>query len=253
MSRLGAAVLTGLAGYGAVMAAAGVGLLIAPSNRDATVDPIIVAEPVDQSTSQPQAHRSLVAVVPQPPAARVSGRSTRASAAGSPGASGSVSDAVPASQGPAQVNAFAPVHLVLPAGQQAPVVPVGLLPDGSLVIPTNPLVVGYWTGGALPGEHFGSIVIAGHVDSAKLGLGVLSTLKKVQVGQVIQLAGAAGQLTRYRVGQIHTVTQQSLATDDQYFSQDGPSRLIVITCGGPFDPVRHRYQDNVVVVAAPLP
>ena len=32
---------------------------------------------------------------------------------------------------------------------------------------------------------------------------------------------------------------------------DGPAQLVLVTCGGAFDPVRHRYADNYVVVAAP--
>ena len=35
------------------------------------------------------------------------------------------------------------------------------------------------------------------------------------------------------------------------FRTDGDAQLVLITCGGPFDPVRHRYADNYVVVARP--
>ena len=234
--------LAGLAGYGVVMATAGIALIGSALSTGAAAESalVTVAAVDDGPVVRPSASGSLVAVVPQ---AAASGRaSARAGAAAVP-------NARRASQAPGQVVAYAPVRLVLPAGQQAPVVPVGVQNDGALVIPTDPKVVGYWNGGALPGERFGSVVVAGHVDSAKFGLGVLSALKRVQAGQIVQLQGPTGQVTRYRVTQIRLVTQQSLATDDQYFRQDGPARLVVITCGGPFDPVRHRYQDNVVVVA----
>jgi hypothetical protein len=33
---------------------------------------------------------------------------------------------------------------------------------------------------------------------------------------------------------------------------DGEPQLVLVTCGGAFDPVRHRYQDNLVVIATPL-
>ena len=55
-------------------------------------------------------------------------------------------------------------------------VPVGLRADGSLVIPDDPQVVGWWTGGSMAGEPFGSVVLAGHVDSAARGVGVLAGL-----------------------------------------------------------------------------
>ena len=37
---------------------------------------------------------------------------------------------------------------------------------------------------------------------------------------------------------------------DQIFARQGDERLVVITCGGPFDR-RTGYRDNVVVVAEP--
>ncbi len=33
----------------------------------------------------------------------------------------------------------------------------------------------------------------------------------------------------------------------------GPPRLVLITCDGPFDPVGHHYDDNVIVTAEPRP
>ena len=36
-----------------------------------------------------------------------------------------------------------------------------------------------------------------------------------------------------------------------YFGRGGPSRLVLITCGGTFDSSTRHYRDNVVVVAEP--
>ena len=36
------------------------------------------------------------------------------------------------------------------------------------------------------------------------------------------------------------------------FSAAGDRRLVLITCGGPYDASRGGYQDNVVVVARPV-
>ena len=124
--------------------------------------------------------------------------------------------------------------------------------DGSLVIPELPSMVGIWTGGARPGDAFGAVVIAGHVDSARYGLGVLAQLKGARPGQVIELR-ATGRVQRYRITTTQLVTQQSLATHDVFFAQGvTPHRLIVITCGGPFDLTTRRYQDNFVVTAVPV-
>ncbi len=154
--------------------------------------------------------------------------------------------------GPDQARSFIPKQLVLPTGVVAPVLPESVRTDGSLVIPTNPLQVGWWTGGAMAGDPFGSIVIAGHVDSARFGLGVLAGLRTTRVGQVLQLR-AGQQVIRYRIVQRTQVPQAQLARGTDTLRQDVPARLVVITCGGPFNRVTHRYQDNLVVVASVLP
>jgi hypothetical protein len=39
---------------------------------------------------------------------------------------------------------------------------------------------------------------------------------------------------------------------DRLFAREGPPRLTLITCGGPFLAEFGSYRDNVVVVAEPL-
>jgi hypothetical protein len=36
------------------------------------------------------------------------------------------------------------------------------------------------------------------------------------------------------------------------FSLKGRARLVLVTCGGAFDPVEGSYRDNVVVTAVPV-
>jgi sortase (surface protein transpeptidase) len=146
---------------------------------------------------------------------------------------------------------FAPSRIVLPDGTGAPIVPVGLHPDGALVVPDDVGVVGWWTGGSKVGERFGSVVVAGHVDSATRGVGVFAELKRLVPGQVVELV-AGGLRARYRIASATRVPQARLAEDAGIFRVDGEPQLVLITCGGAFDPVRHRYQDNLVVRATPL-
>ena len=56
-------------------------------------------------------------------------------------------------------------------GISAPVIPVGVAADGTLGIPDNPAVVGWWAGGGSPGQASGTTVLVGHVDSAAQGPG----------------------------------------------------------------------------------
>jgi hypothetical protein len=148
------------------------------------------------------------------------------------------------------VPGFPPTRLVLPGGRSAPVTAVGLHGDGSLVVPDDPRVVGWWSGGSRPGEPFGSVVVAGHVDSASRGIGVLAELPTLHAGQVVELA-AGRRSVRYTIVSAGLVPQALLSRFSGLFSGSGDAQLVLVTCGGPFDPVKHRYADNYVVVARP--
>jgi hypothetical protein len=147
--------------------------------------------------------------------------------------------------------AFVPATLVLPDGTSASVVPVGLHPDGALVVPEDVRTVGWWTGGSRVGDPFGSVVVAGHVDSADRGLGVFARLTRLVPGQVVELAAGPAR-ARYRIASATLVPQARLAQDAGIFRVDGEPQLVLVTCGGAFDRERHRYEDNLVVIARPL-
>ena len=146
---------------------------------------------------------------------------------------------------------FRPTGLILPSGTKARVLPAGVLGDGSFAVPQLPSDVGWWTGGALAGEPFGNLVLSGHVDSRRFGVGALARMKTVRPGQVLTVT-APGRTMRYRVISTLQVPKARLTATSEYFAQDGPHRLVVITCGGPFDRERHSYQDNLIVVARPV-
>ncbi|TDD12895.1 class F sortase [Kribbella turkmenica] len=129
---------------------------------------------------------------------------------------------------------------------EAVVVPVGVAADGSLMLP-EPSTVGWWIGGAQPGDARGTTVLAGHVDADDGSQGALYDLSSVHGGDTIRIATAAGPLT-YRVVALHNYRRQHLPK--QLFDQRGPHRLAVITCGGSYDP-RRGYSSNVVAYAVP--
>ena len=89
------------------------------------------------------------------------------------------------------------------------------------------------------------------MDSRRYGIGVMAEMLRMRTGQVVRLSdGASGQ--RYRVVSVEKVTKASLARGTDLFDQAVPHRLVMITCGGPFDLRTHRYRDNVVVTAEPV-
>lgn len=143
-----------------------------------------------------------------------------------------------------------PVALELPSRQvHAAVVPVLTGGDGALVVPEPPSTVGWWTPSALPGGSGGTTVVAGHVDSRTGGIGALAVLREVEVGEPVVLRGADGRSVAYRV--VARVHHPKADLPPEIFATGGPPRLVLITCGGTFDPVTRHYSDNVVVYAEP--
>jgi len=145
------------------------------------------------------------------------------------------------------------VRLRVPSvGIDAPVVDVGVTRDHALEIPSDPHVLGRWSGGAEPGEPYGSTVVVGHVDD-RVETGALFRLATVRLGDAITAVGLDGRTRTYRVSAVREVAKQQLVTDLAPFRQDVAARLVLVTCGGQFDPVHRNYADNVVAFAVPVP
>jgi sortase (surface protein transpeptidase) len=144
-----------------------------------------------------------------------------------------------------------PVRLVVPReGIDAPVDPVGVTRDGLMQLPGDVHRVGWYRFGPAPGQPEGNAVLAGHVDAWDQGLGSLGRLRGVEPGDPVEVTDAAGQVTRWQV-----VTRQLVEKDAlplaELFARSGPPRLVLLTCGGPFDERARSYRDNLVVVAEP--
>lgn len=122
--------------------------------------------------------------------------------------------------------------------------------SGALAIPKNIRRVGWWRDGAQPGSAAGAILIGGHVDSAKQGGGAFYPLKSARRGTVIKLTSDDGKVRSYRVTGVQTVRKAALP--QSIFSRTGPRRLVLVTCGGPFDAAIGHYRDNVIVTARPV-
>ena len=145
---------------------------------------------------------------------------------------------------------FVPTEVVLPGGSHAPVLPASTV-DGQLVVPERVQRVGWWDGGAEAGDPFGSVVLAGHVDSATDGIGYFARLLKVKAGEVVVLRGD-GHSASYQVNSVVSVPKNALATESGAFDQTGDHRLVLITCTGAYDRARGGYEQNLVVSAEPM-
>lgn len=148
--------------------------------------------------------------------------------------------------------AVLPVAVAVPAlGLGAQVDPVGVQPDGSMTVPADPDRVGWYRFGPAPGAAHGSAVLAGHVDTARDGPGAFAALVDIEVGQDVLVTMDDGAVVTYRVEGRESVVKRELPVD-VLFARDGPARLTLITCGGPFQPELRSYRDNLVVTAVPV-
>jgi Sortase domain len=128
---------------------------------------------------------------------------------------------------------------------------VSTLDDGSLELPEDPSRMGWWSGGSLAGAPYGSVVLAGHLDSRLYGLGFASLMEGLGDGDEVTLSDATRE-RRYRVERTYLLPRTRLADLAALFAGNGPARLVMITCGGSYDRARGAYSDNLVVEAVPV-
>jgi hypothetical protein len=149
------------------------------------------------------------------------------------------------------VGGATPTRVIVPdAGIDGSIAPVGIDVDGGVLgVPSSIHRAGWWRDGAAPGSKAGSLLIAGHVDSAKQGTGVFFKLRTLRKGARIVVATAGGRRVAYRVVGIAIYPKAALPT--RVWSRRGAARLVLVTCGGRFDKKTGHYLDNVVVTAAP--
>ena len=193
--------------------ATGITTLIAPGNvPDAGTVPASAVEPSPAAS----------AVEPSPDASAVGSRSTAEAAAAPSGVT------------------VAALHIA------APIDPVGVSTDRALIVPDDPAHLGWWIGSALPGSARGTVLIAGHVDTAADGPGALFRLEKLPMGALIGVRAGDRVLT-YRAVARRSYGKRHLPPD--LFDPHTAPRLVLITCGGEF---RHgSYTDNIVLYAVP--
>lgn len=151
----------------------------------------------------------------------------------------------------AQDDRVTPTTVTLPRlGIRAPIASAAIdLQTGALGVPKNIDRVGWWRDGAAPGATAGTILLAGHVDSAKRGAGAFYALKSARRGDTIELRSDDGKTRRWRVSAMQRVRKSELP--ERIFTRTGERRLVLVTCGGPFSESTGHYRDNIVVTAAP--
>ncbi|GAA0623586.1 class F sortase [Streptomyces crystallinus] len=141
-----------------------------------------------------------------------------------------------------------PVRIRIPAIRvDAPVLRLGLAPDGSLQVPPpgRSGSAGWFKDGAPPGAA-GTAVMAGHVDDAH-GPAVFYALGALKKGSRIEVARADRRTAVFSVDAVEVYPNDAFP-DRRVYGPAGRPELRVITCGGGFTE-KSGYRGNVVVFA----
>jgi sortase (surface protein transpeptidase) len=140
-----------------------------------------------------------------------------------------------------------PVRIEIPAiGVSAAVIRLGLNRDGSMQVPADFGLTGWFTGSPAPGET-GPAVIAGHIDS-RSGPAVFYRLRELRPGDGVAVTRADGTTVHFAVDSVAQYPKRAFPTEAVFGPAPEPL-LRLITCGGTFDRFRKSYRDNIVVTA----
>lgn len=145
------------------------------------------------------------------------------------------------------VTAPIPVQLSIPSiDVDTSLQALNLQSDGSLEVPSQWQVAGWFQGGVRPGSP-GPAVIAGHVDS-RAGPAVFHRLRELGAGDIVLVTRADGSVVRFVVDDVAQYRKDSFPAATVYGPQPVPV-LRLITCTGDFNWSTHNYLDNLVVSA----
>jgi Sortase domain len=166
---------------------------------------------------------------------------------------GATAPDAPTGPPPAAVVATSPLAAATPVRVRIPAIAVdsaliglGLQADGTLQVPADGSVAGWFTGAPTPGEH-GPAVIAAHVDWDHAP-GVFFHLRDLDPGDEVMVDRADGGTARFVVLGVEQYPKDAFPTERVYGDIDHAG-LRLITCGGEFDRAARSYRDNVVVYA----
>ncbi len=140
-----------------------------------------------------------------------------------------------------------PRRIDIPAlGVHASVDPIRVV-DRALTPPSDPQRLGWWSGGARPGDRTGSALLTGH--TIHTGGGALDDLEELTPGDPISVTGERRRVD-YRVSSVSVLSTGEVARRyRELFDQSGPGRLVLVTCE---DWDGEAFLSSVIVIAEPL-
>ena len=160
--------------------------------------------------------------------------------------------AIPLAGVPAVSDHSPPVEVAVPAiAVRSRLVGLRLNADGTLQVPADYGLAGWYSDGPAPGDTGPPAVIVGHVDS-KAGPGIFYRLPELHTGDAVLVRRADGFDVRFRVYRTADYPKASFPADKVYAVTKQPE-LRLITCTGTFDKASGHYTSNRVVYARIAP
>ncbi len=129
-----------------------------------------------------------------------------------------------------------------------PVRAVGLQLDGQLEVPDE-TEIGWYRYGATAGQP-GATVLAAHV-SWNRTQGPFARLGNVEPGDRVEVELDDGTVRRYEVTERAVYGKLELPRE-RIWRTTGDESLVLITCGGDYNPDIRRFRQNIVVYAVPV-
>ena len=140
-----------------------------------------------------------------------------------------------------------PVRVTVPAiGVDASVQDVGLADDGSMGVPVGYNDVAWYQLGVDPGQA-GYTAFTGHISSIYYP-GVFYNIDELSKGNTVHVFGDDGSELVFMVQEVDRYPADSFPMS-KIFTDTPVSGLVLITCGGDWDPVAHLFADRIVVFA----
>ncbi|MDQ3077150.1 MAG: class F sortase [bacterium] len=141
-----------------------------------------------------------------------------------------------------------PQRLIIPAIRvNAPVVAMGVTPEGRMAVPDNFTHIGWYGLGTRPGT-IGSAVMGAHVDNGGRVSGVFKKLQYLKIGNVIYSIDTNGATSTFKITSIKVYNYRTPVTNDVFLSND-KARLNLITCYGTWLPKENTYNKRLIVFA----
>ncbi|MEV0303176.1 class F sortase [Streptomyces prasinus] len=181
-----------------------------------------------------------------PHAPSASSASASASASASSPAAGASPEARPTGK---YLSRSAPTRLRIPdIDVDAPFIDLDVAASGELEAPppddTN--LVGWFAGGASPGER-GTSIIAGHVDT-KTSAAVFARLSELKKGDRFEVKRADGRKAEFVVDHAESFAKDDFP-DKRVYADTDDAQIRLITCAGDYDRKAKDYTENLVVFA----